>query len=77
MLNMKVKVYAHHDDEFGIAIQNAEDVLNILYIPSVDTYLIDEYGLKFDNLSDLLVNQGITGESVNEIIEYVEPWLEV
>ena len=66
----------HHDDEFGIVIHSThQEELNILYIPSTNTYWISEFSREFSNFSDLLIDQGITGESVNEIINYVEPYL--
>lgn len=71
---MSVKIYMNHDDEFGIVINDQEIELSILYIPSNNLFVQPEFGNEFEKLIDFFTNEGLSGETVTEMINQIQSY---
>ena len=82
---MAVKIYAHHDDEFGICVDfegssiDFEGNIDFLYIPSENKFILETLDalLFFTCPKDLLENQNIQGEEVNEIANQIKSYFDI
>ena len=87
-LIMAVKIYQHHDDEYGIFVdfegfEGFEGIgfegIDFLYIPSKNKFMIETLDalLFFTCPKDLLENQNIQGEEVNEIANQIKSYFDI
>lgn len=62
-INMSsLKIYQHHDFEFGLVFSQGDEETSVLYYPNNGVFSIPEFGLEYNSFSDVINNIDFEGE---------------
>jgi hypothetical protein len=62
---MSLKIYQHHDFEFGLVFTHGDEETSVLYYPDNELFSIPEFGLEYNSFSEVINNLQIEGETTH------------
>lgn len=60
---MSLKIYQHHDFEFGLVFTHGDEATSVLYYPDNGLFSIPEFGVEYNSFSEVIDNLQIEGET--------------